>query len=178
MEAVHIIIVIIILYFIYDMTRTSNKQLNSKLNSKYDTKNNTDVNYAVKSNSDRQQEIVGSLNQLRSKRFIQDESNDGNDHQSNEIKHRQRMSSSQYKPSSMIVPNTLPTSYDSYMDSNINPYTGELSDIPLLQSTGASYDIMDRDILAKTGRDTIQGLYIHKAGTNEILWRSGGSINQ
>ena len=59
----------------------------------------------------------------------------------------------------------------------IDPYTGELTDKePEQSSSEPSYDIMDRDILSKTGRDTVQGLYVHRSGTNETMWLSGGSL--
>jgi hypothetical protein len=64
------------------------------------------------------------------------------------------------------------------MDSGINPYTGELVEVKTQMAlpNEPSYDIMDRDILSKFGRDTIQGFYKKRTSTNEMLWESGGSL--
>ena len=178
MEVVHIIIVIIILYFIYDIMHKPDTLPIEK-------------NATVREPSNVQQgeQIGPQMGKQIGQQIGQQSANNYNP-------------PSQYKPSSALLPRIvsknimpnisltnnsplpnvsvdepLPTAYDPYFDSNVNPYTGEVKgDIIIQAPADPSYDISDRDILSKVGRDTVQGFYVHKNSTNEMLWMTGGSL--
>ena len=153
MEAFHIIIVLVLMYLVYDFILPKpNKQLAKNIGSnRLKTVNNN-----IKSQSN---------NNIKSQ-------SNNNITSSNNITSNQTIAVDQPIPSNLVVP------YNPFMDSGINPYTGELVEIKTQMAlpNEPSYDIMDRDILSKFGRDTIQGFYKKRTSTNEMLWESGGSL--
>ena len=144
MEAIHIIIVLIIAYIIYDAAhRGENKPEKTK------------IKYIKESPCDQSNETVGRLHIAQ---------------QMEELGIAERNKKNRPILSDQFKKNHAQEMY-------IDPYLGELSDEP--QSNGKdlpAYDIMDRDILTRIGRDTVQGLHVSKPGTNEMLWVSGGSV--
>ena len=147
MEAFHIIIVLVLMYLVYDFILPKpNKQLAKNIESnRLKTVNNN-----IKSQSNNN---------------IKSQSN-------NNITPNQTIATDKPIRSNLVVP------YNPFMDSGINPYTGELVEVKTQMAlpNEPSYDIMDRDILSKFGRDTIQGFYKKRTSTNEMLWESGGSL--